>query len=119
LTDQEALKKNLSGNSLLVYGTMKGNLWLAQYLDKLPVKVESDKIVADTVYLGTHLRFITAWPNPQNPKKGIVIYTAQQAEDVVGINAVFHGPTDYAIANDTDVLKQGNYNKEKGEWGFK
>ncbi|MFQ5983206.1 MAG: hypothetical protein ACE5KS_07520, partial [Woeseiaceae bacterium] len=46
------------------------------------------------VYTGEDLRFITAWPNPQNPEKGVVMYAAQRAQDVVGINAVFHGPTD-------------------------
>jgi hypothetical protein len=119
MTDQEALGKDLSDSLLLVYGTVRGNLWLAQHLAELPVRIQSDKIVADTAYPGTHLRFITGWPNPQNPKKGVVIYTAQRAEDIVGINGVFHGPTDYVIARDTVIVKRGNYNKKTGKWMFK
>jgi len=74
--------------------------------------------VADKVYQGTDLRFISAWPNPQNPKRGILIYTAQQAGDIVGINSVFHGPTDYVVARGTTVLKAYNYKKNKDNWSF-
>ena len=119
LTDAEALTKDLSKNSLIVYGTARGNLWLAQHLNEFPLRIEPDKIVTDSVYYGTDLRFITAWTNPQNPQKGMVIYTAQRAEDIVGINGVFHGGTDYVIARGTEVLKQRNYKKEKEGWRFR
>lgn len=120
LKDKEALEQDLSSNTIIVFGTTKGNLWLAQHIAKLPVRIESSQIVADTVYSGTRLGFITAWPNPQNPKKGMVIYTAQQAEDVIDINfRVFHGPTDYVIAKDRQILKEGNYKKQNGRWTFK
>jgi hypothetical protein len=118
LTDEEALKRDLSTNTLMVFGTTTGNLWLAQHIAELPVRIEADKIVADTVYSGANLRFISAWPNPQNPQKGVVIYTAQQAEDVIGIHSVFHGPTDYVIAKDTEVLKAANYKKQNGRRTF-
>ena len=119
LTDAEALTKDLSKNSLIIYGTFRGNLWLAQHLNEFPLRIEPDKIVTDSVYYGTELRFITAWTNPQNPQKGVVIYTAQRAEDIIGINGVFHGGTDYVIAKGTEILKQGNYKKEKEGWRFR
>lgn len=118
ITDQEALQRDLSSNSLIVYGSPTGNLWLAKHLPQLPVRIEAERIVADAEYQGTNLRFITAWPNPQNPKKGVVIYTAQRAEDVVNINAVFHGPTDYVVARDEEVLQAGYYVKTDGGWSF-
>ncbi len=119
LTDQEALKKNLSGNTIVVYGTPTGNLWLAKYFSQLPVRVSPDRIIAEGIYIGRSLRFISAWPNPQNPRKGMVIYTAQQAEDVIEINAVFHGPTDYVVAKGREVLKAADYNKQNKPWTFK
>ena len=119
LTDVEALSQDLSKNSLIIYGTFKGNLWLAQHQNEFPLDIDSDRIIADSVYYGTDLRFITAWPNPQNPQKGIVIYTAQKAEDIIGINGVFHGGTDYVIAKGTEILKQGNYVKTKEGWRFR
>ncbi len=118
LTDKEALNRDFSSNALVIYGTPKGNLWLSQILTKLPVRIESDRIVAETVYQGDHLRFITAWPNPQNPKRGMVIYTAQKAEDIIGINSLFHGPTDYVVAKGMQSLKAANYKKQNGQWSF-
>jgi hypothetical protein len=118
VTDSEALKRDLSANSIIVYGTATGNLWLAKHFTELPVRITSDRVVADTVYAGTDLRFITAWPNPQNSRKGVVIYTAQRAEDVIGINSVFHGPTDYVVAEGTEVLGAGDYDKQNEPWTF-
>lgn len=119
ITDEEALKRDLSANSIIIYGTTRGNLWLAHHFAELPILIEPERIVADTVYPGTHLRLITVWPNPKDRTKGMKIYTAQQAEDIVGINGVLHGPTDYVIARDTTILKAGYYKKEKGKWSFK
>jgi hypothetical protein len=112
----EAIKRDLSGNSIILYGTMNGNLWLKENATKFPFKIESNRIVADKDYEGTDLRFISAWLNPQNSKRGILIYTAQQAKDVVKINSIFHGPTDYVIARNTNILKAANYNKKDGVW---
>jgi hypothetical protein len=116
ITDAEAIKRDLSGNSIFLYGTMNGNLWLKENASKFPFKLEENRIVADTVYEGTDLRLISAWPNPQNSKRGIAIYTAQQAKDIIKINSVFHGPTDYVIARNTNILKAANYNKKDGVW---
>jgi hypothetical protein len=118
LTDQEALKKDLSSKSLVVYGTPAGNLWLAKHITEMPVRIRPDQIVAESAYSGTNLRFISAWPNPQNPQKGVVIYTAQQAEDVIDINSVFHGPTDYVVAKGRQILKSADYNRQNPPWTF-
>ena len=118
LTDEEALKRDLSFNALVVYGTPTGNHWLAQLWDELPLRIEPDKIVARQVHTGTDLRCITAWPNPQNPQRGVAIYTAQRAEDIVGINGVFHGPTDYVIARETEILEDDFYDMRDGQWSL-
>ena len=119
LSDDEALKQDLSGKTVVVYGTMTGNSWLASLSADLPFKLESDRIMADKEYPGEHLRLIAAWPNPKNEEKGIVIYTAQQAADVVGINGVFHGPTSFVVATGTDILQADNYVRRDGKWTFK
>ena len=118
ITDANALKRNLSQNSLIIFGTMNGNLWLRENASKFPFKIEADRIVADKVYAGTDLRFITAWPHPQNPDRGILIYTAQKAYDVININTVYHGPTDYVVALGTNVLNAGTYEKDGNRWSF-
>jgi hypothetical protein len=118
LSDEQALQRDLSSNSILTYGTPIGNLWLIRNLALLPVRIESGRIVADKEYPGTNLRFISAWPNPQNPRMGLVVYTAQQAKDIVGISHVLYGQRDYVVAQDTTILKADNYSKQDGRWQF-
>jgi hypothetical protein len=119
ITDSEALERDLGSSSVLVYGTVRGNLWLAQHIDEVPVAIEPNRIVSDREYEGANLRFITAWPNPDNPNRGVLIYTAQRAQDVVGINVVTHGMTDYVIAQGKTILGTGSYIKSNGQWAIR
>jgi len=118
VTDAEALQMDLSQNAVSVYGTPKGNLWLARYIAALPVVIEPNGITADRLYKGSNLRFISTWPHPQNPKLGMVIYTVQRAEDIVGINSIMHGPTDYLVAQGQTVLRAADYVNKEGQWAF-
>jgi len=61
---------------------------------------------------------ISAMPNPQNYKNPLVIYTAQDSEDIIEINNVFHGPTDFIISKDGEELYSGFYDKNKENWSF-
>lgn len=119
ITGSEALERDLGSNSVLVYGTVRGNLWLARHINEVPVTIEPNHILFDREYEGTNLRFITAWPNPDNPSRGILIYTAQRAQDVVGINVVTHGGTDYVIAQGKTILGSNSYLKSKGQWAIR
>ena len=119
MTDVEALATDLSQSCLFVYGTPAGNLWLAKHITALPVVIEPNSITADRVYEGSDLRFITAWPNPQNPNIGIVIYTAQRGEDIIAINRVYHGPTDFLVARGDTLKHSGDYVKKNGRWTFR
>lgn len=118
VTDAEALQMDLSQNAVSVYGTPRGNLWLAKYIAALPVVIEPNGITADRLYTGSNLRFISVWPHPQNPRKGMVIYTAQRAEDIVGINGVYHGPTDYVVAQGQTIVRAADYVTKEGRWTF-
>jgi hypothetical protein len=71
---------------------------------------------ADKDYPGTDLRLIAGWVNPANPGKGMIIYTAQKAEDIPGINRIPHGMTQLVIARGQEILKHGFF--KKGEQGF-
>jgi hypothetical protein len=115
LTDVQALQADLSKSSLRVYGTLQGNLWLAKHV-VLPVMIEPNRSTTGRIHEGSDLRFISAWPNPQNPNVGMIVYTAQRAEDVPYINSVMHGPTDYLVAQGRNVVHSANYVKKKGRW---
>lgn len=117
LTDDVALQYNLTTNSVVVYGTLEGNSYLAKHKNQLPFKITSNRITAGTnIYEGVNLRLIMAWPNPDNPNKGLVIYTAQRPEDIININAVFHGPTDYVVAESTNIIRANFFNKQSIPW---
>ncbi len=118
LTDREALAADLSHYTLFLYGTVHGNRWLAEHASILPAVIDTDRIIADSVYTGTHLRLITAVRSPYDTTKAVVIYTAQAAADINGINAVFHGATDFVIARGKEAVKSGNYRKSGGRWHF-
>ena len=116
--DQEALTSDISDGDVFVYGTINGNLWLKAHADKFPFIIESDRITADKVYEGTDLRFISAWPHFQNKNKGIVIYTAQTADLIWGINGIRHGGTDYIIIDHDKPESSGDYKKNGINWRF-
>jgi len=116
VADADALQMDLSQSCVYVYGTPQGNLWLAKHIAALPVAIEPNSITTDRVYEGSDLRFISTWPHPQNPRLGVVIYTAQRGEDILGINKVFHGPTDYLVAQGQTIVHAANYVKKKGQW---
>jgi hypothetical protein len=97
---------------------MEGNLWLNHYKETFPFKINDDSIKAQSDYDGANLTFITAMPNPQNYKKPLLIYTAQKSDDIVDINSVFHGATDYIIAKDAEEVYSGFYSKDKEKWTF-
>jgi hypothetical protein len=118
LTDQEALAANLSDHSLLVYGTPEGNLFLKALIAQMPVRITTSEVRTGQIHQGTSLRFISAWPHPQNPRRGVTIYTAQRAQEVIGIHSVFHGGTDYVVAAGTTVLEGANYRSKRGRWSF-
>jgi hypothetical protein len=117
--DVDALERDLTNSFIVAYGTMEGNLWLDHYKDTFPFQVKEDGIMADKEYEGTNLTFITAMPNPQNYKNPLIVYTAQNSDDIVDINSIFHGPTDYIITKDQEELQTGFYKKEKEKWTFK
>jgi len=128
LTDEEALNRDLSDYNIIAFGTMDGNLWLSKYKSEFPFRIEPDRIIADTEYKGKNLRFISALPNPQNPHRALIIYTALKAEDVLNVHEISYditgrvitgGNTDYVIADGKKELKSGNYVKENGKWTFR
>jgi hypothetical protein len=111
IPDSTAVTQDLSDFALLVYGTITTNLLLTKYKSLLTFKFENNSIIfGDKIIRDENTRLITCLPNPQNNKKGMVIYTALTNNKIIGINAVFHGPEDYVISTG------GNYDKSGTTW---
>jgi len=119
ITDTSALSRDLSGHVLVVYGTLEGNRYLGQISSELPVEIRDDGSIKTCQTLtGSRLRFISVFPNPLWDDSWLVIYTACRTEDVIGINSVYHGMTEYVIADDTELLESGLYEKTNVGWKF-
>jgi hypothetical protein len=82
VTDEEALRMDLSNTNIRTFGTIKGNLWTAWFLSNVkdfPIKIFNDRIVADTVYNGSNYVVTAVWYNPYNAKYGVILNIAQSS----------------------------------------
>ncbi|WP_255466184.1 DUF4932 domain-containing protein [Pedobacter sp. SYP-B3415] len=117
ITDDEALKLDLRGRDLVVFGTPAGNFLLKRYMSQVPVVIEQDGISANQKIAGQNLQLVTSWPNPADSKKTMVIYTAQQTADIVNFH---YSPNKdqygYWIAQNTITLDRGEYVNHCGIW---
>lgn len=118
IEDVYALDKDLGDKIIIAYGTMEGNKWLQNYKDTFPFQINKNKILADKEYNEENLVFISALPNPQNSNNPLVVYTAKESIDIIDINSIFHGNTDYIIGKDGQEISSGFYNKTDDNWEF-
>ncbi|MCI0381126.1 MAG: S41 family peptidase [Gemmataceae bacterium] len=107
IDDKEPLDKRFAGVDVIVYGTPE-HAWLRTL--KLPFSFDKGAVVLEGQrFEGKRLRVICAIRNPDDPKRRAVLYTAAKAEDVPEINAVFHGPTEWVVADGTRILAAGSF----------
>lgn len=78
IKDVDAMKKDLDGYDLVAMGTPSGNAFIAEHLEKLPVLITPESILTNRVHYATDYQLVTSWPNPDNPEKNMVFYTAQK-----------------------------------------
>ncbi len=120
LPDTVALSRDLSGKTVIVYGTIRGNLYLREISRHLPFNVTTyGAIETDTLLAGYRMRLISSLPNPREDDSWLLVYTACRAVDVEGINSVLHGPTEFVVADGSEVLQTGFYRRGSGgTWEF-
>src|SRR5262245_15550733 len=95
LADADAKEPELAAADFLVYGTPQ-HAWLARHAAELPFHFGDGALEIDgRRFEGQHLRLICALRNPGDASRRVVVYAAAKAEDVVGINGIFHGPTEW------------------------
>ena len=94
-------------------------LFHARLLKRCLCKVFVDlfQLETETLQEGSDLRFLTAWPHPQNPDLGVAIYTAQRAQDISLRPTSFS--TDYLVARGEEILRAGNYVGKDRDWRFR
>jgi hypothetical protein len=119
MADTKALQTDLSEYGIIAYGTIESNLFLKQYAESFPFRIENQTLYAYEEYTDKNIKFITCLPNPLNPNKGMNIYTALSNKEIQGINSVFHGGEDYILfLSKNYIIRNGKYIKENGKWEF-
>jgi len=110
LADTTALIKDLTGYNITCYGSINGNLWAKKYLKEIPIEISPEYIKTVKKIEGDKLRLITSWFAPKNEGFYVRFYTSQRSEEILNINSVNHGMTNYVIANEnSEPLEYGNY----------
>jgi hypothetical protein len=105
----EPRAEHLTGRTLLVWGTRAHPL-LRAHGKELPFAWDGKTARVDgRTFSGERLRVIAAIRNPADRARTAVLYTAARAADLVGINSVFHGPTEWVVADGDRPLASGSF----------
>ena len=115
-SDSAALGMDLSDYSIMVYGTIKSNLFLNKYKETFPFKISGNTILTDKKQEGTRLRIIACLPNPTNNKRGMMVNTSTSNRNIKGVSNPF--TDDFIVFEDIEnILQHGSF--KKGEtWSF-
>ncbi|KAA2243788.1 DUF4932 domain-containing protein [Chitinophaga agrisoli] len=117
ITDNEALKTDLSHCDIMVFGTPHGNTFLRQHMAGMPLQITDSTVLAGNLLHGRHFQVVTTWVNPANPAHTMLIHTAQQAAD---IRNYFYSAQkeahNYWIAENLVTIKSGDYRRMMQIW---
>ncbi len=112
LTDMDMPKKMTSDHNLILVGSVESNCWLARISEKLPVQIRHGRIYTTNgkFFDGDDLGYIVIYPNPINPDKYVVVYSATSDRAMANIFGAYSQmrisvPADVGIY---EVTKQGN-----------
>lgn len=109
--------------SYVLYGSPKSNPAVSQWLGNLGWRVRHDRIVMGSrQWHGENLVLIAAVRHPKDETHAVLGYVSHDAANLVGINAVPHGPTDWVVAKRTstglEALESGSFpNNEQCRYG--
>ncbi|HET6555691.1 MAG TPA: hypothetical protein VFG54_00160 [Prolixibacteraceae bacterium] len=119
ITDKEALKEDLSQLNIHAFGTVKGNLWISQFMKNakdFPVKITSDSVIADSTYLGNDYMVTALWVNPANYKHSLTLYIPQHLQ--CAKSAYRNNSFQYTIWQKGEKVKDSYYHLRDGRWQF-
>ncbi|WP_288879078.1 DUF4932 domain-containing protein [Pedobacter panaciterrae] len=116
VADTAALKMDLTGYNLSVWGSVKGNKFLEKYMPQIPLHVGDEKVIAENIYAGKGYGILIGWVNPVNPQNMMAVYTGQSPADVVDFNQIINGSGSYHIFQNFTTLRQGNFSRQAQVW---
>jgi hypothetical protein len=116
LADTAAVKADLSDAWIMAYGTVESNLFLKKYSSSFPFRITGDTLYTDRKFSGSNLRLITCLPNPQNPRRGMLVNTATQNTSLKGVQIPLKA--DYLVFEDVNKLLQNGFYIKSPQWEF-
>ena len=119
ISDKEALNEDLSNVNIHAFGTLEGNLWIAQFMEKakdFPIKITGDSIVADRIYRGNDYVVTALWYNPDNFKHSVTLYIPQNLK--CAKSAIRRNTFQYTIWQKGDKVIDSYYHLRDGCWHF-
>jgi hypothetical protein len=112
LADTDMPKKMIADHNLVLVGSAESNFWLAQISEKLPVQIKHRRIYTtnDKHFEGDDLAYVVIHPNPMNPDKYVVVYSATSEKAMANMFDAYSQmtpsiPADVGIY---EVTKQGS-----------
>lgn len=119
----ELSPEEAAGRAQVVYGSPHSNVHVRRWLQALQARLDADGItLGRRRFQGAHLVLIACCPLAPGSRAAAVVYTAASDQDLVGVNGVFHGPTDWVVARATapgqyTVVESGDFPKSAdGDW---
>lgn len=119
ITDKEALHEDLSNINIHAFGTVTGNLWIAEFMKKakdFPIKINEDTIIADKIYYGNEFMVTALWYNPENFKHSVTLYIPQNLK--CATSAKRRNTLQYAIWENGKSIVNSYYHLREGNWQF-
>jgi RNA polymerase sigma factor (sigma-70 family) len=101
-SDRELTEQDIQTRTIYIYGSPENHSFFQRVRDQLPVVFEDDGIVVGgKKFMGRDVGAIFVCPNPLHPENRLVVYGTVSPGALHDMNAVFHGPTDYVVFNNT------------------
>jgi hypothetical protein len=118
LVEESALDSlNLHNSDIILFGTLQNSPFLERLSRQLPIRPSPEGYwIGDQVYRGRDLVLITAWLHPSNPERVVEAYIAKNMEDLVHIDWVPRGGTNYHLTRGLVTLRSGNYTRRMNIW---
>ncbi|HEY0255312.1 MAG TPA: DUF4932 domain-containing protein, partial [Kofleriaceae bacterium] len=99
--------------NLVAYGSPTTNPIVARIAERAGWKLDASGLQLGSKHFTGTIVMIAAWPREDDPAKAVIVYTAASDADVIGLNELRAGPTDYIVAEKTaggyTVLDRGNF----------
>jgi len=87
---------------LVAYGSPTSNPIIANVLQRAQIALTATGLVLGSKHFdGAGVVLIACWPRGDDPSKGILVYAAASDADVVGINGLRAGSTDWVVGQRT------------------